>query len=83
MNATLYGVYEKILELSGHEMNFEKMNAGEISTAVEGVFEMLSIDRGILTFDSGLDGKKLTPTTGLSFVAFVVFVRRRRFEDRQ
>ena len=55
-NESLYKAYAKILELSGHELNF-KMPAQQIKEAVRKVLTMLGINTEILDFNAELDGK--------------------------
>jgi len=50
--ATLFNAYRQIIELSGHEIDFEKKSASDIITSVEEVFSILKIDTKILHFNS-------------------------------
>ncbi len=56
-NAALYKAYQKILDISGHEIELSEMNAEETKEAIAGVFGLLGINREILDFDAELDGK--------------------------
>lgn len=53
--ASMFKVYEKILEFSGHEVNFSQMNSLEIKETVQGVFSGLGINTEILEFNAELE----------------------------
>ncbi len=57
--AALYGVYQQIIEQSGHgEYDFSKMTYAEIMEIIEPIFDGLGYNTEILHFDSSLEGKK-------------------------
>lgn len=57
-NAALYNAFQKIIDITGHgEYNFSKMQADEIISIVEPVFNGLGFDTSILHFDASLEGK--------------------------
>ncbi len=56
-NAILFGIYQKIIELSGHgEYDFSKLPANKSMEIVEQVFSGLGYKTEILHFDSNLEG---------------------------
>ena len=49
--------YLNVVAMSGHdELDIEKINADEIERVLNGVFDVLGIDKGILTFNAELEG---------------------------
>ncbi len=56
-NAKLYEAFEKIANLSGHEVEFKKMSGSQIKEACSEVLKTLGISEGILDFNAELDGK--------------------------
>lgn len=50
--AALFDSYKQIIELSGHEIDYEKKSANEILKAVEEIFSGLGFNTRILHFDS-------------------------------
>lgn len=57
-NASLYEVYQRIVELSGHgEHDFKKMPAVKTEELVESVFQTIGINTSILKLDTNLEGK--------------------------
>nr|AME16470.1 CRISPR-associated protein Cas9 [uncultured bacterium] len=50
--ATLFNVYKKIIELSGHEIDVEKDSASKILKSIEEIFKALNYNTEILHFDS-------------------------------
>ncbi|MBQ4633346.1 MAG: type II CRISPR RNA-guided endonuclease Cas9 [Prevotella sp.] len=58
-NAALYNAFQIIIDITGHgEYNFSKMQADEIISIVEPVFNGLGFDTSILHFDASLEGKE-------------------------
>jgi CRISPR-associated endonuclease Csn1 len=55
-NVLLYSCYNKILHHEGYEIDFSKLPANEIKAAVAEVFEALSVDTNILTFNAEFNG---------------------------
>lgn len=55
--AKLYEAYEKILRLSGHDVEFTKWSAMKIKNTCKEVFEILGISASILDFNAELEGK--------------------------
>ena len=66
-NERLYKVYEKILDLSGHEMEFSKMTAKEVKDTTKNVFEALGIKTEILHLNTDLEGKAFTQQAAYQF----------------
>lgn len=57
-NASLYKAYQTIVEISGHdEFDFTNLPANEITEIINGVFETIGINKGILNYNSDLEGK--------------------------
>ena len=57
--AKLYDTYEKILNLSGHEVEFKKMSGDEVKAICKDIFKALGIKPEILDFDAELKGTAL------------------------
>ncbi|MEK6780271.1 MAG: type II CRISPR RNA-guided endonuclease Cas9 [Bacteroidota bacterium] len=55
-NAALFEAYKKIAEASGHEIDFETLDAANIISTIKSIFETLGINTSILSFDSSLEG---------------------------
>jgi CRISPR-associated endonuclease Csn1 len=59
-NAAFYETWYKIGELSGHdEIDFEKLNAHEKKEALTQIFELLGINKEILSFNALIQGEEL------------------------
>jgi len=57
-NQALYAAFIKMMEYEGHEdIDPELLTASEIKSAVQSFFELHEIDKGILDFNSDLEGK--------------------------
>ena len=56
-NHVLYQVYQKIMEMEGHEVDFNKLGAYEINELLKDFLPSIGVDSGILDFDPLLDGK--------------------------
>jgi len=50
--ATLFDAYRHIIELSGHEIDFDKLTTAEILISMEEIFRVLNYNTGILHFNS-------------------------------
>ena len=67
-NATLFGIYQKIIELSGHgEYDFSKLPANKSMEIVEQVFSGLGYKTEILHFDSNLEGVEFEQQAAYQF----------------
>lgn len=56
-NAVFYETWGKIAELSGHdEINLEKLDAKEKKEAITQIFELIGINKEILSFDPLIEG---------------------------
>jgi len=67
-NQTLYEIFEKIFLYEGNEdINFSKMPAKEIRSAVQDLFNSLNIDTSILIFDPELEGKGFEKQSSYQF----------------
>lgn len=56
-NAPLFEAYKRIVEISGHSLDFENMSASNTTSTIKGIFETLGINTSILSFDSSLEGE--------------------------
>lgn len=55
-NNSIFKAFEKILDIEGYEMDFSQMNFSDIKGAVTPIFENLSINTDMLTFDPKIQG---------------------------
>ena len=53
--ATLYKAYRTIIEMSGHEIDFSKMDSEKETKTIFDIFGALGINTEILSFDSNID----------------------------
>lgn len=54
----LFKAYQSIAERSGHDVgDLQKKSAKEVIMCISEIFDTIGVNTGILTFDSGLDGK--------------------------
>ncbi len=58
-NAAIFEAFQKILDIEGYLMDFEKMRAEDIYDEIHSVFSDIGIDTGLLRFDSTLVGENL------------------------
>lgn len=66
-NAALYAKFKKIAELSGHEIDWSKLNAAETTATLGGIFAALGIDSQILHLNTDLEGKAFTQQAAYQF----------------
>lgn len=57
--AKLFTAFEKILNQSGHEVEFKNLSGEQVKTSCKEVFEALGIKPEILDFNAELEGKSL------------------------
>ena len=57
--SSLFEAFEKIIQISGHEVEFEGLDATHINLTIKSVFKTLGINPAIISFDSSLEGKEL------------------------
>lgn len=58
--ANLFKAYQNIIELAGYDnLEFSKMSASEIISAINDIFKSLNYNTDILSFDSSQDGKNM------------------------
>ena len=55
-NAALFDAYKKIAELSGHDIDFGKLNTQEEKETIIGILKFLNIETKIFDFDTSIDG---------------------------
>ena len=57
-NTSLYKAYQTIVEASGHdEFDFTSLPAHETTEIINGIFETIGINKGILNYNADLEGK--------------------------
>lgn len=66
-NAALYAKYEQIAELSGHEIDWTKLNAAQTTATLKDVFSALGIDSQILHINTDFEGKAFTQQPAYQF----------------
>ncbi|MEI9921126.1 MAG: type II CRISPR RNA-guided endonuclease Cas9 [Bacteroidota bacterium] len=57
--SSIFEAFKKIVEISGHDVDFDGLDANKTSLVIKNFFETLGINTSILFFDSSLDGKAL------------------------
>ena len=66
-NTVLYAKFKQIAELSGHEINWTKLNAAQTIATLENVFSALGIESQILHLNTDLEGKVFTQQPAYQF----------------
>ena len=66
-NAALHTKFKQIAELSGHEVNWNKVSAVETLSTLENVFSILEIDSSILHLNTDLEGHEFTQQAAYQF----------------
>ena len=66
-NVAQYAKFKKIVELSGHEIAWNKLSAEETIKTIEDVFSALGIKTAILHFNTDLEGHEFTKQAAYQF----------------
>ncbi len=66
-NGALYDKFKQIIEISGHEIEWNKLNATETTKTIEGVFSTVGVDTSILFFNTDLEGHEFTNQPAYQF----------------
>jgi CRISPR-associated endonuclease Csn1 len=66
-NAAFYAKFKQIVELSGHEIEWTKLNAAQTTSTLENIFSALGIESQILHLNTDLEGKEFTQQAAYQF----------------
>ena len=65
--AALYVKFKQVVELSGHEIEWDKLDVKETSKTIEDVFSAIGIDTAILHLNTDLEGHEFTSQAAYQF----------------
>jgi len=66
-NAALYSKFKQIVEFSGHEINWNKLSAAQITATLEDIFSALGINTQILQINTDLEGHEFIQQAAYQF----------------